>query len=187
MNFSEQKKKQFERQDKSNKQSIDKEIAKLVDKINSCREYYTTSSCAGRIILIKDNEKKKEGLFLFRTHKKVSLNELKKELEKSINRFKELIYFKQEPCILHVACKSINAAQSLIDKAKFCGFKRSGIMATRNRIICELMSTESIALPIANKGKILISENYAKLLVKEVNQKLSRVRKKINKLYNLLK
>lgn len=186
MDFQTQKNKQLSRKDKSNKQTWDKAIVPLCNKINSKRDYYTTSSCAGRIILLIDSEKKQKGLFVFRTHSKISYKELKKVLDNVKSKYKQLICFKQEPCILHVACKTFEAAQQLVNKAKFAGWKRSGIMASSNRIVCELMSTEHLALPIINKGKLLVSDDYLKLLVKQANKKLLRTRSKIKKLEKLL-
>lgn len=184
-NFYDRKKKQLGKKDKSSIGEIDKPILKLVNLINSKKEFYTTSSCAGRITLLKDMEKKQNGLFLFRTHEKTSFNELKRELNKAKN-YKGLVYFKQEPVIIHIACNSISDAQKIIDKAKFVGFKKSGIFATQNRVMFELLSTESIILPILEKGKILVSDGFLKLLVLEANKKLERTRKKINSLYALL-
>ncbi len=185
-NFQKAKFIQFKKQDKSDKGNIDKPILKLVKKINSKKDYYTTSSCAGRIVLIKDSEKKQEGLFLFRTHNKISFSELKRELNNEVKEYRGLIYFKQEACILHVAASSMQKAQEFVDKAKFAGWKKSGIMASRRRIVCEMESTERMALPIADKGKILLSDNYLNLLVKEANKKLSRTRQKIKKLEIML-
>ena len=186
MDFYERKKRQLEKNDKSNIGEIDKPILKLVNLINSKQEFYTTSSCAGRITLLKDMEKKQEGLFLFRTHDKINFSELKKELIKA-RSYKKLIYFKQEPAIIHIACKNLENAQKLIDNAKFVGFKKSGIIASSNRIVIELLSTENIILPIIDRGKILVSDEFLKLLISEANKKLERTRKKINKLYSLVK
>lgn len=183
MNFKHSKKNTLEKQDKSNKQSLDEKIKQLCIKINKKPEYYTTSSCAGRITLIIAKEKKSPGLFLFRTHNKTTFKELKKQLEKIKN--KQLIYFKQEPCILHVACSTLQAAQKLYDKAKLAGWKKSGIMASNNRIILELQSTEKIEMPIFYK-KILVNDNFLKLLVREANSKLTKAHKKIKKLENLV-
>ncbi len=182
-NFQKRKKQQFSKKDKSIENGIDKDIRKLCNKINSSKNYYTTSSCSGRIVLIIDSEKKQENLFLFRTHNKTSFREIKKELEKI--KMKKLIYFKQEPVILHAACSSLENAQKLIDDAKLAGWKSSGIISSR-RFVCELRSTEKLELPIENKGKVLISDSYLKLLVKEANKKLARTRKKIKNLEKLI-
>ncbi|MBW2966012.1 hypothetical protein KY342_02835, partial [Candidatus Woesearchaeota archaeon] len=52
MQFENQKKTFLKKIDKSKKGGIDKEIIPLVNKINNSRNYYTTSSCSGRIVLL---------------------------------------------------------------------------------------------------------------------------------------
>jgi len=178
--FERRKKNQLDKIDKSDKSSWDKPMLKLMEKINKNPNHYTTSSCSGRIVLIKESDKKKEGLFLFRTHDKVSMNELKKELSRI--KYAGLIYFKQESCILHVACKSLSNTQELLDLGKLAGWKKSGIISSNKRFVCELMGSEYISLPIMNNRKILVSENYLKLVTKEANKKLSRAWDKIQKL-----
>src|SRR3989338_6198016 len=131
------KQKQLEKQDKSHIGKIDMAIKKLVEKINSKQEYYTTSSCSGRIILIKARKKKEKNLFLFVSHEKINFSEFKREIEKiakDIKNKKEIIYFKQEPCILHVACNSLVSGQKLLEKARTSGWKRSGLIAAGKRI-----------------------------------------------------
>lgn len=184
MDFQKQKEIQLAKKDKSKKGSIDEKIIKLCEKINSKPQYFTTSSCAGRIILIKDSKEKKENLILFSSHEKISFDELKRELEKA-KEYKN-VNFKQEPCILHVVCKTIKDAEELVKKAIFAGWKKSGIKATKKRIICELLSTENIEMPIIRGGKILVEDSFIKLLCKEANEKLKRTWKKIEKLEKLL-
>ena len=186
MSFQSQKISQLNRKDKSDKGNWDSKIEKLCKKINSRKEYYTTSSCAGRIILIKAADEKQENLFIFRIHKKINFSQLRKEIEKAAGKERGLVYFKQEPCILHVACSNIDNAQKLVDKAKFCGWKKSGMMSTRKRVVLELISTEHLEFPIINNGKILMSDEYLKLVVKEANRKLEKSWEKIKKLENLL-
>ena len=131
MSFKEQKKimlSKLGKVDRSDKGSIDGRISPLVNLINSKKNYYTTSSCSGRIVLLKTIRRKKPHNFIFRTHNKISSKEIKKQL--SVKKKSKEVWFKQEPCILHVVCKNIKDAQDLVDKAKFAGWKRSGIMAT---------------------------------------------------------
>src|SRR3989344_3886812 len=87
--------------DKSNIGNWDDKISKLCEKINRKKGFYTTSSCAGRIVLLREEDKKGKGNFLFRMHDKIKFDVLKKEL-KRIEKSKEkgVIYFKQEPCIM---------------------------------------------------------------------------------------
>ena len=167
--------------DKSSIGSWDKPIQKLCDKINKSENYYTLSSCSGRHVLIKNVEKKTHDLFLFRTHNKISFNELKKELNNSLES-KEGVIYKQEPVILHVCCKTLEDSEKLLNKSRICGWKNSGIMSLQGRIVLELRSTEHLALPIIEDGRILVDDNFLKILVKEGNKRLLRTWEKIKKL-----
>lgn len=187
MKFEQQKLKQLSMRDNSSIGKLDNKIKRLCGKINKKQEYYTTSSCAGRIVLIKQNEKKQPDLFLFRTHSKIKLKQLKKELEKIVKQSnRDLIYFRQEQCILHVACASLSSAQKLLDKAKLAGWKNSGIMASNRRIVLEMRSTEHIELPVIFRGKLIVDDKFLKILASESNRKLSRTWEKIHKLEELL-
>jgi len=181
MTFQSEKQKTLIRKDKSRIGKIDEKIKPLLNKINNKKQFYTTSSCSGRIVLIKASDKKENNLFLWVSHKKTNLKELKNQLDKTKN-YKGLVYFKQEPVILHIACNSLEDAQTLVDKAKFLGYKQSSIIASKKRIIIELRSTEKIEIPITNRGKILVNDEFLKILVKESNKKLKRTWGKIKKL-----
>lgn len=184
--FQNQKKKQLKRKDRSNEGKWDEEILELCEKINSKEEYYTTSSCSGRIVLNKGEERKSEDAFLFKTHKQISFSELKKALEESIKKYSGLIYFKEEPGILHVACSDLENAKKLLILTGKAGWKRSGIIGINERVILEIMSTEKLEMPIADNGKILVDDSYLRLLIKEANKKLDIARQKIEKLEKLI-
>ena len=84
---------------------------------------------------------------------------------------------------MHVACKNIEKAQQLVSRARNSGWKKSGIISIKpEKIICELVSTEILAAPIADKSKILVNDNYLKILANEANKKLIQTRQKIKKL-----
>ena len=186
MNFDEEKKKQLAREDPSNEGKWDDAIKNACEKLNDSDDYYTTSSCSGRIVLIKELEEKAEGVFLFKSHEKITFARLKKELERISEEYKDEVYFKQETCIIVAACSSLDKAQKLVDKFKESGWKRTGIMASRKRIIVEAMSTEYMSLPIMDDGKLLVEEDYLKRIVKEANARLDRVREKISRFEKLL-
>jgi tRNA wybutosine-synthesizing protein 3 len=167
---------QLRKNDKSSEQRWDDKIKELCEKINKTKDYYTTSSCAGRVVLVKGIPKKAEDIFLFKSHNKVSFSEIKKALEE-IN-YKKLIYFKQEPFILHVACRTLEDAENLLDKARDAGIKKKGIITTRSRVIVELNGTEKLELPITEE----LTDNYLKFLLKEANSRLERTWEKLAKL-----
>ncbi len=184
MNFKQQKAKQLVKTDKSNIGKWDSKIKGLCEKLNKKKEYYTTSSCGGRIVLLKASNEKKPDAFLFRSHKKIGFNELGRVL--SAVKYDGLVEFKMNSCILHVACKSLEDAQELVDRAKFAGWKRSGIMATGKRFVVELISTENIEFLIMNKRQVLVDDDFLKLIVKEANKRLGRVWEKIGRLERAL-
>ena len=103
------------RKDKSSVGKWDEKIIELCEKINNNENYYTTSSCSGRASLMIDQNKKASGLFLKNYHNKFSFEELKEKLEKFLD--KGNIKFKLEPCLVTVACRSLDSARELFDKA----------------------------------------------------------------------
>jgi tRNA wybutosine-synthesizing protein 3 len=181
--FDQQKKKQLSKSDKSNIGEWDKKIAGLCNKINKKKNYYTTSSCSGRIVLLKESDTKQPDAFLYRTHDKISFEELKKAIDE-LNY--DSVEFQQTSCILHVACKTLEDAQEIVDKAKLAGWKRSGIMTTKKRYMVELHSTESISFPLIRNKRLLVDVEFLKTVVEVANKKLERVWEKIERLKRLI-
>jgi len=183
-NFILNKKKQLSKDDKSSIGSWDPKIAGLCNKINKKKNYYTTSSCAGRVVILKYSDTKQEDAFLFRTHNKISFKEIKNALEKINKEYKGIAEFQQSCCILHVACLTLIDAQDLVNKAKASGWQRSGIIGGKRNIV-ELHSTESMSFPIIN-NKILVNDDFLKLVVEMANNKLERTWSKINRLKKIV-
>ncbi len=188
--FNKRKKDVLSKTDKSSKGSWDDKIVQLCKKINSMKNYYTTSSCSGRVVLMIDQEKKAEGLFIKTTHEKVSFEQIKSWIREVANnsQYKDkLIKFKQEPCILHVACNSFSDAKTLCNKAKLAGWKKSGIIAYGKRFVVELSSTERMEFPIIEEGNILVNDKFLKTVARECNKKLKSCWSKIGKLKKMIK
>jgi tRNA wybutosine-synthesizing protein 3 len=178
MNFDLDKKNILGKIDKSKKGEIDEGVKEIVDAINSKENYYTTSSCSGRIILIEIPEswKKDESKWLLITHDKTNLDEIQSALKS-----KEDIWLKQEGAIFHVCCRTIEDAEKLIITAKDSGFKRTGMIMVDKRFVVEIISTENISTIIAKKGKILVDDAYLSVLINECNAKMDRNKEKIGK------
>ncbi|MCX6746988.1 MAG: tRNA wybutosine-synthesizing 3 family protein [Candidatus Pacearchaeota archaeon] len=183
--FSKRKKDVLSKLDKSNKNIWDERITILCNKINLSSEYYTTSSCSGRIVLMIDQDKKEKNLFVFVYHNNISLEKLKEDLDTALKKNKE-IKFKLEPCILHVACRTLEDAQKLYNKAKLAGWKKSGIVGMKNGFTLELNSTERLEFPIINQKKMLVDDEFLKIVIEEANKKLKKSWEKIKKLEKLL-
>jgi len=183
--FSKRKKDVLSKLDKSNKSIWDEKITNLCKKINSLEGYYTTSSCSGRIVLMIDQDKKEENLFVSVYHNQFSFKEIKKDLDTAFKKNKK-IKFKMEPCILHVACRTLEDAQKLYNKAKLAGWKKSGIVGMKNGFTLELNSTERLEFPIINQKKMLVDDEFLKIVIEEANKKLKKSWEKIERLEKLL-
>ena len=188
--FNKEKSDFLKKKDKSNKGHIDKGIVKILNKINSKKDYYTTSSCAGRIVLLEMKSKKKnECDWIFNKHDKVGFNEitssLKKYQQKNKNQQNQ-IYFKQQPLILHVACRNLDAAKKLLDAARKI-FKHSGIIGiTDKKITIEIIGSERIETIISDKN-FVADEKYVRHLVKYANENFEENEWKSERLLKTIK
>ncbi|MCM2326007.1 MAG: tRNA wybutosine-synthesizing 3 family protein [Candidatus Woesearchaeota archaeon] len=184
MNFNLEKKQAIEKigHDKSKKGDIDIQILPLVNKINTDPDYYTTSSCAGRILLIVPGEKKNKTEWPYVSHDMVRFKELGSILA---DLPEETMWFRMEHPIIHISCRDMAAADRLLKAANDTGFRRSALLTFSNRIIAEIMIPEKMDVPISEKGVLLVSIGYVKYLIKHANRKLKESRKKLKKLESL--
>ena len=181
--FNQRKKDVLFKVDKSSIGEWDERIIGLCGIINSGENYYTTSSCSGRIIVMKDVEKKQSGLFYFVSHDKLKFGNFVEEVQK-INQGN--YKFKQVPVILHVACRDLENAKSLLEKGQEAGFKRSGIISFGKNIVVELNATEMIEFPLIEEGKLIVSEEFLKIVICKSESNLERGWKKIENLKQIL-
>lgn len=153
----------------------DKQIIPLCRYIAKTKKFFTSSSCAGRIILLDiDSEgNKKEAAFHSKWHRKVKFNELMKEIEKKQNE--EELWFKLDSFILHFGSNNLENAKKILEAAGKTGIKRAGIMvAEEGKFIVELIGTQTMALPVKAKGKLLVEEEYLKKILEKANKKLEK-------------
>ncbi len=179
-NFNLEKQNALIKIDKSHEQQWDDKIKPLCNEINKHLDYFTTSSCAGRITLLKTSTKKIKNAFLYKTHDFANPQHIWKIILE--NRNQEILYLRQEPAALHVACKTFKDAINLIDIAKKSGFKRSGIISNNKKFICEIVSTEWIVAPVIIKSEILVNEKFILEAIIESNKKLEKTWHKIENL-----
>ncbi|XP_043431229.1 tRNA wybutosine-synthesizing protein 3 homolog isoform X3 [Prionailurus bengalensis] len=147
--------------DLSRKGSVDEDVVELVQLLNEREQYFTTSSCAGRIILL-------DGIVA-----------LKKANGDAILKF--------EPLILHVQCRQLQDAQILHSVAIDSGFRNSGItVGKRGKTMLAIRSTHGLEVPLSHKGKLMVTEEYIDFLLKIANQKMEENKKRIERFYNCL-
>jgi tRNA wybutosine-synthesizing protein 3 len=164
----------------------DEDIAELVDLINSDKDLYTTSSCAGRIAVLQTPKEhvKLESDWLGKWHRRVTLKDLQEALKK---HDRDVVYLQSECPILHVVARDLPVAEKLLFEAQMSGFKRSGIHAVNpERVLVEICSTESLEVPLAEGGKKLVDEAYLAYLANIANTKFDSGRKKLARLQSRL-
>lgn len=164
---------------------VDKEIVDLLSLINSFEQYYTTSSCAGRIVLIELPElgDKESANILGKWHSVVNVEQVMKALEKVRSNG----YLSAQSPIIHVACRTLDDAVALRNLAVNCGFKNSSIKSISKEITVEILSTERMDVPIARDGEIFPSREYLEFIVENANQCLRRGRRKLERLVKMLR
>jgi tRNA wybutosine-synthesizing protein 3 len=152
---------------------VDKPIIEMIDFINSQEDYYTTSSCAGRVIFLHEYGKRKvDNDFIVKEHEKVNLDDF---LKADLSKLQGRVWLKQEPFIIHIAAKKLDEAVKVLDIALKSGLKHSGVFVFKDeRYVFELNGTHSMAVPISEGGKLLFPEDYLLYLLKLADEKLQK-------------
>jgi len=165
---------------------MDEDFIPLCDYIVQTKNYFTSSSCAGRIALIGlgDEETKQESAFYRKWHRIVK----PKEVLDAVADFKgKVLYFKQEPIILHLGTNNLENAKRVLVYCETCGIKRAGIKVAKDgKFIVEMLGTQSITAPI-KEGKMTVSEDYIKYLIKKGNEKFEKNQELIKKMETFAK
>jgi tRNA wybutosine-synthesizing protein 3 len=96
------------------------------------------------------------------------------------------VLFKQEPCLVVVSCKEKEGQWQLFSAARNNGWKKSGILSMDKKRLIELMASENISFPIFKDGKILVDDDFLKLILKKSNDNLEKCWVKIERLKALI-
>ena len=157
---------------------VDKKAIPIIEKLNGIDEFFTTSSCSGRIAIMElpSIGNKIDARFLGKWDDKIEIQDIKNALE---NAEKGEIWMLAQPPIFHVSASDVNAASKLIKVAKQSGFKNSGIRSIGKRVTVEVRSTEEVDVPLGIDGKLLCDEKYLSLLVSIANEIMDRIEKKL--------
>lgn len=147
----------------------DKEILPILSLINDSEECYTSSSCAGRIVLLEIPKigDKKKARFLGKWHRTIEPNELEIAAKKAKNGLLWLIA--QSP-IIHIVTDTSEMADTIVKTAIASGFKNSGMKSIGRKIVVEVCSTERLDAPIGRDGILFCEKEYTQLLIDISNE-----------------
>lgn len=172
--------------DKSFKGTVDEDAVPIINEINSKPNYYTTSSCSGRISLFYEAStgKKKDAGWTFVKHGVVTKKEILSALE---DIPEETLWFKMEAPIFHIACRTNEDADKLLNLCMKQGFKRSGITSFGQRVMVEIIFNDKMEVPVAMNKNIFVDEKFIGFLVEKANQKMEKNNMLLNKFGKELK
>jgi len=154
----------------------DEEVVPLVREINSKENFYTTSSCAGRVVIMKipDPGRKEDAEFLKKWHREIKLKELLDGLRDHKNIKNKWIIF--NPPIFHIGSRTLEDAYKITQLGIQSGFKNSGIRSVTNKkIITQIISTEGLDVPFSDS----FTDDYLRDLKDNLNFMLRRSRDKM--------
>jgi len=129
---------------------VDRPIIPFLRTVNRAEGIVTTSSCAGRVMLISAQRRKKDSLRLYIEHERID----KEAFMEALSRLRQLRqgepYFKLEPFIYHFVARDLERAERLVDAVFKAGVKRVGMRPIRfGRYLVEFMGTTRISIPLA--------------------------------------
>ena len=169
-----------------NENKADEKILPILDIINRSDDYYTSSSCAGRIVLLEipGIGDKKNAKFLGKWHRIIQPEEILSSMKNA--KTGQLWLLAQSP-ILHIAAKTSVAADRMVKTAVASGFKHSGLKSIVGKIVVEICSTERLDSPIGMNGVLFCDDEYLQLLVDIANDVINKSTKKLYRFKNKIK
>lgn len=152
---------------------FDLAVLDFVNLLNSYDQYYTTSSCAGRFVILSKGSfrGKYTSQFVFKTHSPpIDLQLVREALKRP---FKGYAYVNVEPPTFHVACKTIEDAIDLHQSAIDSNIGYSMFKTIKKSIVVEIRGTGMLYIPIGFNSTILVSDEYIENVIKLSNDILS--------------
>ncbi|KAM6457008.1 tRNA wybutosine-synthesizing protein 3 homolog isoform 1-T1 [Liasis olivaceus] len=195
--FKHWKEQRLSRADASRKGSVDEPIEGIVRLLNGRETFCTTSSCSGRVVVLEQPPaahsaadtvgfeiQKQSCTWLMVTHQLCTTKDVLTALQKAAAD----AIFKFEPFVLHVQCQDLQDAQLLHTVAIEAGFRNSGITVSRKgKIMMAVRSTHCLEVPLTQKGRLMVSEEYVDFVVQVANRKMEENGKRIDRFYSSLK
>jgi len=182
-NFDEQKAKAMESLKKAlAKGKVDGDIISLLEKINSLENYFTTSSCSGRISVMEMPHfgDKLNSVWLGKWHREVTVEEVMEAIRR---HSKGQLWFLVRSPILHVGARTMEDAVRLLNLAIGLGFKYSNVKSVgHKKLLVEIRSTERMDVPLGSNGELWVSENYIERIVALANSQVRRFKGKMKRL-----
>jgi len=160
----------------------DLQIISLCKFVSKTKHFFTSSSCAGRIILLQlpEGESKRDACFHEKWHRVVKEKELWKGIDAET---KGELWFKLDPFIFHVGADTLENGKKVLAAMTKAGVKRGGIIVAKpGKFLVELQGSQGIAFPVKKGKKVLVEKEYMKYILERANEKLEKNYKLLKRL-----
>lgn len=159
---------------------VDYEIMPILNMINDSQEYYTSSSCSGRIVLLEIPSigDKKQAKFLGKWHRTIEPDEILSAAKKAKTG---LLWLLAQPPIIHISSNKKETADKMVKIANTSGFKNSGVKSISKNIVVEVCSTERLDAPVGRDGVLFCNGEYLQLLVYIANEVIEKSTVKLHR------
>ncbi len=143
---------------------VDLEVLPVINFINRYPNFYTTSSCAGRLVLMtkKDARAKHSTTFLFKTHDLKKFDVMTQYLP---TQFNGQLWFSVTAPLFHIGVFSLNDAEQLVKLALEARLGYSMFKSVSPKIIVEIRGTGRIEVPIGENNAIFVNKEYLSYLI----------------------
>ncbi|GGP21353.1 hypothetical protein GCM10007981_12830 [Thermocladium modestius] len=141
---------------------VDFDIMDVLRGINSLPDYFTTSSCSGRIMIASaerlgfSKSVRSMGSFelVSKWHRPVTMGEVREAMERLSDA-----WLMVRSAILHVVARRLDEAEELLRLARSSGFKHSGISSIKEwGYLVELLGEDRMDVPLKVRGKLIYDD-----------------------------
>ncbi|MBM3282160.1 MAG: hypothetical protein FJY86_02360, partial [Candidatus Diapherotrites archaeon] len=140
---------------------IDPLMISISKHVEKTKNYFTTSTCSGRITLmdLNEDESKKENVFYRKWHRKVKMEEVWKAIEDYSTNGN--VWLRQDAFVYVIGTNTWENAEKIIRACQEAGVKRYGVHHfEEEKILMEIFGTQNMSIPLITKGKILIEKKH---------------------------
>ncbi|XP_014270290.1 tRNA wybutosine-synthesizing protein 3 homolog isoform X2 [Halyomorpha halys] len=110
---------------------------------------------------------------------------IEEDLASSLQKATGYLFFKFEPFVLHVQCRTLLGAKRLFDIVRNSGYKDSGLVIGKHgKIILGIRNKNNLEIPVSNGEEIIVTNSYLKYCIDLANKKMTKNFEQINRFQN---
>lgn len=166
--------------DRSRAGRVDARCERLVLDAFASRDFYTTSSCSGRVSVFADRdgedaaEERKGGTWAYVSHERAMWEDVARAVDAhggGKDGRGTTLTLRFEPFILAVEARDLARGAAFVRCARECGYRESGITACEKRVICSVRCQLRMEAPVVVDGERVVTNEGIETLVRIANEK----------------